>query len=241
MIILITGANMGLGLELTKAGLERGHTVIASGLARQQTDDPVSRLEEQYPGKLHWVDMDVASEGSVQAAAASLKEAFPVIDCVINNAGVLFESKYDLQDPIVNLDIGMLRRTLEVNAIGQAVVLKYFMPFVYASQTPCVINITSEAGHLVPESYTYLAYGVSKHAANMYTQKIRNFLVTSPEHRNVRIFMVHPGRMRTRMGVEYAQIEPSESARGIMDIAQGRIDPKLDIPFINYKGEQLPY
>jgi NAD(P)-dependent dehydrogenase (short-subunit alcohol dehydrogenase family) len=240
MILFITGANMGLGLELVKAGLERGHTVIASGLVRKQGEDPIAKLAEMYPGKLRWVDMDVSKESSVQAAAASLQDAFPVIDCVINNAGVLFESKYDLQDPIVNLDIDMLRRTLDVNTVGHAIVLKYFMPFVYASKTPCVLNITSEAGHLVPESYTYLAYGVSKHAANMYTQKIRNFLVTSPEHGNVRIFMVHPGRMHTQMGVEYAQIQPSESANGIMDIAQGKIDPKLEIPFINYKGEQLP-
>ena len=163
------------------------------------------------------------------------------IDCVVNNAGILLESKYNLEDPIINLDIGMFRKTLEVNTIGPAIVLKYFMPFVYRSCDPCVINITSEAGHLKTGLFTYLAYGVSKHGANMYTQKIRNFLASRPEYEHIRIFMMHPGRMNTVMGAENKQIEPSESANGIYDIIEKRVDPKLDIPFINYKGEQMPY
>jgi NAD(P)-dependent dehydrogenase (short-subunit alcohol dehydrogenase family) len=89
--------------------------------------------------------------------------------------------------------------------------------------------------------YTYLAYGVSKHGANMYTQKIRNFLASRPEYENIRIFMMHPGRMNTVMGAENKQIEPDESANGIFDVIEKRVDPKMEIPFINYRGEPMPY
>ena len=241
MIILVTGANRGLGYELIKAGSAQGDTMIAAYLASQDTTD-LETLQKEHPGQVTLVEMDVTSEESVQGAAQAVKEKYPAIDCVINNAGVLFESKYDLDDPIINLDLDMLKRTVAVNTYGPAIVLKYFMPLIYAAKgTPCVINVTSEAGHLKTGFYGCLSYGVSKHGANMYTQKIVNFLRAKPEYKHIRIFMLHPGRMNTVMGKENRQIEPDESALGILDIVKGKIDPKLDIPFINYKGEPMPY
>ena len=54
--------------------------------------------------------------------------------------------------------------------------------------------------------------------------------------------MIHPGRMDTIMGKENAQIHPRESAKGLFDILEQKIDiPPMDIPFINYKGEPMPY
>lgn len=241
MIILVTGANRGLGYELIKAGVSQGDTMIAAYLAAMDTTD-LETLQKKNPGQVMLVEMDVTSEESVQKAAQTVQEKYPAIDCVINNAGVLFETNKNLEDPIINLDLNMLKRTVEVNTYGPAIVLKYFMPLIYAAKgTPCVINVTSEAGHLRTGFYGYLAYGVSKHAANMYTQKIVNFLRATPEYQHIRIFMLHPGRMNTVMGKENRQIEPDESALGILDIVKGKIDPKMDIPFINYKGEPMPY
>jgi len=135
----------------------------------------------------------------------------------------------------------MFRKTIEVNAVGPAIVLKSFIPYIYLSPEPCIINITSEAGHLEPYGHNYLAYSVSKHAVNMYTQKIRNYLVNTLGRGKIRIFMMHPGRMQTVMGAENAQILPEESALGIYRVIDKTLDPDLDIPFINYKGEQMPY
>lgn len=80
-----------------------------------------------------------------------------------------------------------------------------------------------------------------KHGVNMYTQKIRNYLAQTNGYEHIRVFMVHPGRMQTVMGKENAQILPKESANGIYQIIEKVIDPKLDVPFVNYKGKQMPY
>lgn len=241
MKILITGCSRGLGYELAKVGLLHGHTVLAGWLGEPEDPTALENLFSQYPDNLSIIQMDVTSETSVQAAARFAEEKYGSMDCVVNNAGVLFESKFDARDPITTLDIGMLRKTIEVNTVAHAIVLKYFAPLLYRSTDACIINITSEAGHLDSGGFNYLAYGISKHAANMYSQKIRNYLVRDPEKQHIRLFMMHPGRMNTVMGAENAQIEPMESAYGIYDVIEKRIDPKMDIPFINYKGDPMPY
>lgn len=237
MKILVTGASRGLGYELVKLGLEQGHELVATWLGEPEDPSALTALKQLYGQKLTVIQMDVTKEEQVQAAAEQVAQ----LDGVVNSAGVLFGSKYNHEDPIVHLDLAKYRLTLEVNTVGPAIVLKYFAPLLYRSEEPCILNITSEAGHLVPGGYEYMTYSVSKHAANMLTQQYRNFLHSSPEHQHVRIFMVHPGRMNTVMGVENAQIEPSESAEGILRILEKKINPVMEIPFINYKGEPMPY
>lgn len=240
MIGLVTGANRGLGLELVRIGLERGYDMSACWLGYPEDDQSLLDLKEKYRQKLTIIKMDVTKENEVREAAKTFSAVYDHLDFIVNNAGVLYESKFDKYDQIKDLDIEMLRKTIDVNTVGPAVVLKHFIPFIYKSDDPCILNITSEAACLEPESYTYLAYGVSKYAANMYTQKIRNYLVSKYGKGKIRIFMIHPGRMMTKMGVENAQISPVESAEGIHLIIDKTINPELDIPFINYKGEPMP-
>ena len=235
MVFFITGASRGLGLCLTEDALRRGHEVIA---AQRKPQGDLEKLRQEFPDRLRIVELDVTSEEQAAQLASSLEGIS--IDVLINNAGVLLEPKFPQGDVITGMDLQMLRTTLECNAVGPAVVLKYFAPLVYRSKQPCILNISSEAGHLEPNGWNYIAYSMSKHAENMYTQKIRNYLAHTPGRENVRIFMVHPGRMNTKMGVENAQIEPQEAATGILDIAEGKIDPHLDIPFIDYRGSAMP-
>lgn len=243
MIGFVTGANRGLGYELVKEGLQRGHTMLA---ACRKTD-PASAadlyaLQDTYGGRIKIIPLDVVSETQAASAAEEIGSQYGHVDVLFNNAGVLFEKMVMPGDAIADLDVDKFRETLNVNITGTAIVLKYFIRLLYASEDPCIMNITSEAGHLNPEGYNYLAYSVSKHGANMYTQKIRNYLAAEKADRNIRVYMVHPGRMDTVMGKENAQIHPRESATGLFDILERKIQlPPMDVPFINYKGEPMPY
>ncbi len=239
---LVTGASRGLGLELIKEGLTRGYTMVAGRLASDAVEDEaLLTLKSVYGQQLELLVMDVTSCESVQASVEAFKAKYDHLDFVVNNAGVLFESKFDEHDAMAEMNIEMLRKTLEVNTIGPARVLKYYAPFIYAGTKSTLITISSEAGHLTPGGYRYLAYSVSKHAVNMYTQQIRNYLVSEKESLGIRVFMVHPGRMQTVMGKENAQISPTVPAKGILDLVDGVIDPVLDIPFVDYEGRQMPY
>lgn len=244
MIGLVTGANRGLGYEMVKEGLLRGHTMLAGcrkGAEGEYAKDLLD-LKAQYPDRLEILSMDVTDEKMVEEAAAQVYTQFGHLDFLVNNAGVLFEKMVMPGDAIGDLDVEMFRKTLDVNITGTAIVLKYFISLLYDSEDACILNITSEAGHLSPQGYNYLAYSVSKHGANMYTQKIRNYLAEEKADKHIRIYMIHPGRMDTIMGKENAQIPPKESAVGLLDILERKkVIPEMEVPFINYKGEPMPY
>lgn len=244
MIGLVTGANRGLGYEMIKEGLKRGHTMLAccrAGAEEKYARD-LLQLKEKYQEKLEILSMDVTNMKMVEETSVLVSGKYGNIDFLVNNAGVLYEKMVMPGDAISDLDVEKFRKTLDVNVTGPAIVLKYFIHLLYESADACIMNITSEAGHLTAEGYNYLAYSVSKHAANMYTQKIRNYLTEEKADKHMRIYMIHPGRMDTIMGKENAQIPPSESAVGLYDILERKTKiPDMEIPFINYKGEPMPY
>lgn len=237
MVTLITGANRGLGIELVKDGLQRGHKIIAT---YRSPGDELLKLKETHGDKLHMEVMDVSDYDSVKAAFGRISAEFDAIDVVVNNAAVLLETKYYKGDPIVEMDLDKFYETFEINTFGPVRVLKEFMPLIYKSKDRCIVNITSEGAKLKKEGSHYIAYSSSKIALNMYTQKIRNYLKAQDDKKDIRIYMIHPGRMDTIMGVENAQISPAVPSKGIWEIIENKKDISLDIPFIDYMGEQMP-
>jgi NAD(P)-dependent dehydrogenase (short-subunit alcohol dehydrogenase family) len=237
MTYLVTGANRGLGLELTREGAKRGLTIIA---ACRSMGEELPRLVKEFKGSVFIQEMDVADTPSVEQAFANVAEKFSSINGLINNAAVLYGSKYDHRDPITTVDIKQCEDTCNVNVLGVIRVLKCFMPLVYASAGDrCVVNITTQGAVLQETGYFYAAYCASKSMLNHYTQSMRNYFMTKEDKKDIRVYMIHPGCMYTDMGVENAQIQPSESARGIWDIIQRGKDMNRPIPFYDYEGKYL--
>lgn len=234
---LITGANRGLGLELVREAMEREYQVIATcrSLSRE-----LNMLAEEYPAQIRIENMDVGSWESVSASFERISGNCTGLNGIINNAAVLYGSKYDTSDPITEANLEQYRDTLNINLLGPVRVLKAFMPLVYAAQEDrFVANITTSGAKLSPTGHQYPAYAASKSGLNGYTQRMRNYLSTMEEHRDIRVLMIHPGQMDTAMGAENAQIHPSVAAKGIWDLVVKRKDLNHPIPFYDYLGNHL--
>jgi len=235
MNYLITGSNRGLGLELVREGTRLGHKIIAS--CRGESEE-LSALAGEFPDLIHIQKMDVADTASVEKAAAETAERFKYLNGYINNAAVLYGSKYDTRDPVTTIDLDETWDTLNINIMGIIRVMKFFTPLVYAaSGDRCIMNISSAGATATDTGYAYASYTASKSAVNHYTQKMRNYLATQPDKADIRVYMIHPGRMDTVMGKENAQIHPSESAQGIWAIIERRIDVYSSTPFYDYHGD----
>jgi NAD(P)-dependent dehydrogenase (short-subunit alcohol dehydrogenase family) len=89
-VAVVTGANTGIGYHTAAVLAHRGaHVVLAvrnlekgnAALARIKAADPKADVTLQ--------ELDLASLDSVRAAAGALRSAYPRIDLLINNAGVM--------------------------------------------------------------------------------------------------------------------------------------------------------
>jgi len=237
MNYLVTGSNRGLGLELVREGARLGHKIIAS--CRSESKE-LSALAKEFPDLIFIQKRDVADTESVKEAAAETAKRFEYLNGFINNAAVLYGSKYDLRDPITTIDIDETEDTLNINVMGIIRVMKFFMPLVYvAPGDRCIINISTEGTILKDTGHQYASYAASKCAVNGYTQRMRNYFASQPDKADIRVYMIHPGRMDTVMGKENARIQPSESAQGIWAIIDRRTDVYSSIPFYDYCGNPM--
>ena len=92
MQALVSGANRGLGFEMTRQLLARGDRVVAAcrhpGKALALT-----RLAGEHPGKLHVLPLDLADPRSIAELARQIGALDLDIDLLVNNAGVLVEAR----------------------------------------------------------------------------------------------------------------------------------------------------
>jgi len=136
--ILVTGANKGIGLALTKAILsDHDDTFVYLG-SRDRGRGEAARAslvsaEPTWAERVQCIELDVSSDASVQAAAANIADALDApLYGVVNNAGI-GDGSADLHD------------VLNVNTLGTARVCEAFLPLLEA-RGGRVVNVTSASG-----------------------------------------------------------------------------------------------
>ncbi|MGW8137424.1 oxidoreductase [Sphingomonas zeae] len=174
----ITGISRGLGLELAKAALARGDTVIGT------TRGARPALAEES-GTLHVLALDMADAAGI---AASVEEAFAIggaIDVIVNNAG------YGLLGAIETATDEEATRLFDVDVFGPFRVIRAALPYLRAQGSGHIVNITSIAGR-APGPACAL-YSAAKYAL----EGLSAALVHEVSTLGVRVTAVAPGAFRT--------------------------------------------
>ncbi len=180
---LITGASRGLGHALATALVDRGWDVIGDARDSEALDDAVARIAS--PDRVTAIAGDVADpahRGELAAAAASLGG----LDLLVHNASTLGASPLPALDEI---DPAVLERTYAVNTIAPVALTQALRPHLGPQAT--VVAVTSDAASAPYEGWG--AYGGSKAALE------HTFAIWAEERPDLRILVVDPGDMRTRM------------------------------------------
>lgn len=230
MRILITGANRGLGLALAQIGAERGHHILAGVRDVLQGEERLAHFD--FSKSITLVPLDVTNEDSIADAAHTVKENFGTIDAIINNAGVLYERDKTIEE----LDITKVQQTFDVNLFGPMRVVKHFLPLLVMGDSTSIINISSEAGSIENAYGGDYAYAASKTALNMFSEQLKKYV----KRNNIEVYAVHPGWIKTDMGGDRAPGNPIDTAKGILDIIEGKHTINSKYAFINHQGESMP-
>lgn len=215
--IIITGANRGIGLELSRQLAARGDDIIA--LCRtpstELTDLGVRVIE----------NVDVTDDESVDTAARTLRGV--EADMLINNAGVLTNETFQ------NLDFDEIRRNFEINALGALRVTKHFAG--HLRHGAKIVLITSRMGSIADNgSGSYYGYRMAKAALNMAGVNLAHDF-----RGKASVAILHPGLVATRM-TGFAGITTEESARGLIARID-HLDPASSGEFWHANGERLPW
>lgn len=214
----ITGANRGIGLELTRALLSRGDAVI--GICRHISPE----LEDS--GARVATGVDVTHDEGVAALAKALTGT--KIDVLVNNAGLL------IPDGLDSFEHEALVRQMEVNAFGPLRVTRALLPLMDTHGKIAVV--TSRMGSMGDNhSGGYYGYRMSKAAVNAAFVSLARDL--SP--RGIAVGIFHPGMVATEMTGGNG-IPPAEAAAGILQ----RLDA-LTLEnagkFFHQNGDPLPW
>ncbi|HEY7001451.1 MAG TPA: SDR family NAD(P)-dependent oxidoreductase [Candidatus Udaeobacter sp.] len=206
---LITGANKGIGYEVARQLAGQGFQVFVGARSRDAGRKAANQIAKKS-GKAIFLEIDVADDVSVTAAAREFARAADHLDVLVNNAGIIVDG----DNAILEISDEQLRKTLQTNTIGALRVTRAFVPLLRKSKAPRVINVSSGGGQLTGGADGWSpAYCISKTALNGVTTQLAaalpNFAVNS----------VCPGWVRTDMGGKGAARSVEEGADAIVWLA----------------------
>ncbi|MFL0806900.1 MAG: SDR family oxidoreductase [Oceanobacter sp.] len=219
--VIITGANRGIGLAITRILASRGDQVVA---VCRETSDELDQLADQVI-----TGIDVADANSVSGLTTVLAELCPKVDVLINNAGIFENETLD------NMAFDQIEQQLQINAIAPLRMTMAILPLM--SEGGKVANITSRMGSMADNtSGGYYGYRASKAALNAFGKSLAMDL----EPRGIAVAQLHPGFVQTRMVNFAGDITPEGAATGLVS----RIDAlglRTTGTFWHANGDTLPW
>lgn len=201
-VILLTGANRGIGLATAHELRKRGAKVVAGvrDPNRMPAIEGVTVLQ-----------LDTTDAESCRAFACRAEEEHGRIDGLINNAAILLDGN----TPVLSLPESDLRQVIEVNLIGPFRLCQLVVPGMVKRGYGRVVNISSGLGAIGEMGGGYASYRMTKLALNGFT---RTLAAELGRDSNVKVNSISPGWVRTDMGGAGANRDPSEAAREIADL-----------------------
>lgn len=230
--ILITGANRGVGLELTKQYIKAGHVHIIATCRNPDTASELNNLAQQYPNHLDVVKLDINDSASIEQSIYDIEGAVASLDVLINNAGIKPGSQADSR--LGTLESSEMQQVITTNAIAPLLVTQAYLHLLKKGNNPRVVMVSSQMGSMDwTKSGGSYAYRMSKAAMNMAART----LASDGGMSGITVVTTHPGWVRTDMGGSGADISPQESAAGLIKVIQ-KLDQSDNGKFYKWNGEE---
>jgi len=134
-VVLITGADNGIGLAMARTLLADGYRVAALDLSTENLET----LRTAYPNQLSAQVYDVSDENQVPAAVEAVIQKWGQVDIVVNNAALAIFKRFDERT------LEETRREFEVNYFGYVNVIAAVLPHMKA-RGGIIHNMSSGVG-----------------------------------------------------------------------------------------------
>jgi len=186
-VAIVTGSGRGIGRAIAEALAREGASVTVTARTKKEIEQTVKRVRS-HGGKAIAVVADVSRQSSVDQMVKKTEERLGPVDILVNNAG-----HAGVFAPLWKSDPKEWWRTFEVNMLGSVLCSRAVLPSMTSRRHGIIVNIGSYVGvRATPED---IAYSASKAALVRFTDG----LAASVTRYGVRVFLISPGMVRTRM------------------------------------------
>jgi NAD(P)-dependent dehydrogenase (short-subunit alcohol dehydrogenase family) len=155
-VVLISGANSGIGQLSALAFARAGHQVLAGSRSIARADD-LAELARAESLALTVIALDVTGEDSVQGAVRAAEAIYGPVDVLVNNAGIVAGG------PVELVSDAAVRETFEINFFGPLRLIRQVLPSMRERGSGSIVLVGSLQGS-VPAPGSGI-YGASKHAS----------------------------------------------------------------------------
>ena len=212
-IILITGANKGIGLETARQLGAQGHTVLVGARDEKKATEAVAALAKDGI-TAHPVILEVTDSQSIAQAVRQIEAQFGKLDTLINNAGVALEG---WGSKASETTLTVWRKVFETNVFALVELTQALLPLLKKSEAGRIVNLSSILGSLTlhsdPSSPIYdfkaAAYNTSKAAVNQYSVHLAHELRDTP----INVNAAYPGWVKTDLGGADAPMNVVDGAK----------------------------
>lgn len=233
-VLIITGANRGLGLEFVRQYAADGWDIVT---INRSSSDELDALAARNPVQI--IEADLTNDGSLAEAVSKI--GYDAIDLLINNAGTMGDGSFAKTGinykAFGTFDRDEWLRVFNINVCTPMALAELVVEKLAAAQNPVAITLSSMLGsnelNTMGNSYAYRA---SKAAVN----SIMKSMGVNLRGRSITCVALHPGWVRTDLGGPDAQLDPVESITCMREtIAQLTLDDAGR--FLAWNGEAMPY
>lgn len=161
-VVLVTGANQGIGLQIAKELAAHGLTVLVGSRDLERGVAAAKTVR----GDAHALQIDVTDRASIAAAAQRIRSEYGRLDVLVNNAAIshtggatgmtVEEHAKSTRPSVVSLD--EVRTVWETNVFGPLAVYQAMLPLLREAPAARIVNVSSGVGSLTRNADPAFAY-----------------------------------------------------------------------------------
>lgn len=191
-IAVVTGANRGLGLEISRQLAAAGHEVVMTSrdAAKGRTACAILAASGY---KVSYRRLDVTSAPGIKTFAAYMTKKVGRLDVLVNNAGIMIDPR---GTRFLESKLATFLTTFETNVWGPLMLTQALLPLMQKNGYGRIVNMSSGLGQLAAMDNSTPAYRMSKTALNALTR----IVAAEAKDSNILVNAACPGWVRTDMG-----------------------------------------
>ena len=207
-VAIITGANQGLGLVISRNYVNAGASIVMCA----RNGDLLTRAQEELTNRLmpgqsiEVVPADVSDLQSVEQLVKATLQRFGRIDILVNNAGI-----YGPMGPIEDADWAQWIKAIEINLFGSILMCRAVLPTMKAQRQGKIIQLSG--GGATNPMPNISAYAVSKAAIVRFAETLAEEL----RYFNIDVNAIAPGALNSRMLDEVLAAGPEKVGQAFFD------------------------